>query len=144
MSFTMPAMLGNWPFQLLADAVLALHVAVVLFVIGGLAAVVMGNLRGWRWVNAMGFRLAHLVAIAVVAAQAWLGLVCPLTSLEMWLRARAGGPVYGGSFVQHWLQSLLYFNAPGWVFTLAYTAFGALVALTWLRFPPKRRYRRHA
>ena len=140
----MASMLSNWPWQLLADAVLSLHVLVVFFVIGALAATVAGNLRGWAWANAMWFRVAHLAAIAVVAAQSWLGMVCPLTTLEMWLRAQAGAPVYGGSFVQHWLQALLYFDAPGWVFTLAYTAFAALVAITWLRFPPRRRYRPRA
>jgi len=47
------------PYQLLADAVLALHVAIVVFVVGGLVRVVTGNQRGWRWVNAWWFRLAH-------------------------------------------------------------------------------------
>mgnify|MGYP001616081990 FL=1 len=35
------------PYQLLADAVLALHVAIVAFVVGGLLLVVIGNLRNW-------------------------------------------------------------------------------------------------
>ena len=58
------------PYQLLADAVLALHVAIVLFVVGGLVLVIAGNFRGWRWVNRLWFRLAHLGAIAVVVAEA--------------------------------------------------------------------------
>jgi Protein of Unknown function (DUF2784) len=76
--------------RVLADAVLLLHVAVVLFVVGGLLLVVFGNLRGWAWVNARWLRLAHLAAIGVIVAETWLGLVCPLTTLEMWLRAQAG------------------------------------------------------
>ena len=39
-------------------------------------------------------RLAHLAAIAVVVAESWLGLTCPLTTLESWLRARAGVAPY--------------------------------------------------
>ena len=66
-----------------ADAVLALHVAVVLFVVGGLVLVIAGNRAGWHWVNHWWLRLAHLAAIAYVAAQAWWGLECPLTTLEM-------------------------------------------------------------
>ena len=127
------------PYQLLADAVLALHVAVVLFVVGGLLLVVGGNLRGWGWVNRWWFRLAHLAAIGVVVAQAWLGIVCPLTTLEMWLRARAGAATYGGSFIEHWLQRLLYFQAPAWVFVLAYTLFALAVLAAWWRFPPRWR-----
>jgi hypothetical protein len=82
------------PYQLLADIVLATHFAIVLFVIGGLAAIVLGNVYGWPFVNAWWFRVAHLAAIGVVVAQAWLGLVCPLTTLESALRVKAGGTGY--------------------------------------------------
>lgn len=123
------------PYPLLADLVLGLHVAIVAFVVGGLVLIVAGNLRGWRWVNALWFRLLHAGAIAVVAAQAWLGVACPLTTLEIWLRAQAGMATYSDSFIGHWLQSFLYFNAPTWVFTLVYTLFALLVAGVWIRFP---------
>ena len=125
------------PHAALADAVLALHVAVVLFVVGGLVLVVAGNLRGWPWVNRLWFRLLHLGAIGYVAAQAWLGVTCPLTTLEAWLRREAGQPAYSTSFIGHWLQRLLYYSAPDWVFTLAYTLFGLVVAAVWWRWPPR-------
>lgn len=123
-------------YQLLADAVLILHAAVVAFVVGGLVFVVIGNLRNWRWVNALWFRLAHLGAIALVVAEAWLGVACPLTTLEMWLRAKASVPTYGGSFIEHWLQRVLYYEAPSWVFALGYSLFGLLVLAAWWYFPP--------
>ncbi|HUF62990.1 MAG TPA: DUF2784 family protein, partial [Verrucomicrobiales bacterium] len=63
-------------YQLLADAVLLLHFAIVLFVVGGLVFVVVGNFRRWPWVNSLWFRFAHLAAIGVVVAQAWLGKIC--------------------------------------------------------------------
>lgn len=130
------------PYAPLADLVLALHVGVVLFVVGGLAAVVVGNLRGWRWVNDLRLRLAHLAAIAFVVAEAWFGLTCPLTTLEMALRRRAGGASYAGGFVEHWLQRLLYFDAPAWVFVVAYSLFGVLVVAAWWVFPPHVAWRR--
>lgn len=123
---------------LLADALLLLHAGIVLFVVLGLPAVVLGNLRGWRWANRRAWRMAHLAAIGVVALQAWLGQVCPLTSWEMALRAQGGQAVYGGSFVAHWVGRLLYWDLPPWVFVAAYTAFGAAVALAWWRWPPRR------
>ena len=123
----------------LADAVLVLHVGVVLFVVLGLLLVLVGNALGWGWVNRWWFRLAHLAAILVVVLQSWFGLVCPLTTLEMWLRAQAGAGVYAGGFIQHWLSRALYWNAPAWVFALAYTVFGLAVVLSWVRFPPRRR-----
>lgn len=124
------------PYQLLADAVLALHVAIVAFVVGGLVLVVIGNLRNWRWVNALWFRLAHLGAIAVVVAEAWQDVVCPLTTLEMWLRAKAGATTYSGSFIEYWLHRVLYYEAPSWVFALGYSLFGLLVLAAWWYFPP--------
>jgi polyferredoxin len=130
------------PYQLLADAVLALHVAIVVFVVGGLVVIVIGNLRAWPWVNAAWFRLSHLIAIAVVVAEAWLGTVCPLTSLEMSLREKARATTYAGSFVEHWLQRILYYDAPAWVFTLGYSLFALAVVATWWYFPP--RFRRRA
>ena len=133
----MPSVLA---YVALANAVLVLHVAVVLFVVGGLVLIVIGNWRRWRWVNTWWFRLAHLAAIAVVVAESWFGIVCPLTTLEAWLRVQAGVPIHGGSgFIEHWLQRLLYYDAPAWVFTLAYSAFALLVAVAWWRFPPRRR-----
>lgn len=126
------------PWGLLADAVLVVHTGVVLFVVGGLAAIVAGNLLGWRWVNGRTFRLLHLVTIGVVVLQAWLGELCPLTTLESWLRVRAGQHGYPAGFIAHWLHRLLYWEAPLWVFGLAYSAFGALVLLAWWRWPPRR------
>ena len=125
------------PYQLLADVVLALHFAIVVFVGGGLVVIIVGNLLAWRWVNALWFRLAHLAAITIVVMEAWFGAICPLTSLEMWLRARAHASTYSGSFIEHWLQRLLYYEAPAWVFTLGYSLFGLLVVATWWRFPPR-------
>jgi polyferredoxin len=120
----------------LADLVLLLHLAVVLFVVAGLPLIAGGNLAGWRWVNHWWFRLAHLLAIAIVVAESWLGLACPLTTLESWLRSQAGQPVPVDSFIGYWMQRLLYYDLPAWVFACAYTVFGFLVLLAWRRFPP--------
>lgn len=132
-------MLEPLSYQLLADAVLLLHFGVVVFVVAGLAAVVIGNLRAWRWVNSMRFRLVHLCAIGVVVVQSVLGKLCPLTVLESWLREQAGGAAYTGSFIEHWVQRILFHEAPFWVFTAAYIVFGLLVVAAWWRFPPRRK-----
>lgn len=128
--------------RLLADCVLAVHALLAAWVVGGLVAIVAGHYRGWSWVNAYWLRLAHLAAIAIIAAEAWLGADCPLTSFEMWLRRRAGASTYSGGFVEHWLQRLLYYEAPAWVFIAAYSLFALLVALAWWRFPPASRHMR--
>jgi polyferredoxin len=126
------------PYQVLADLVLATHFGIVVFVVGGLPLIVLGNVRGWAFVNGWWFRLAHLVAIAVVVAQAWLGIVCPLTTLENWLRARAGQATYESSFIEHWLTRILFYEAPLWMFAITYTLFGLAVVAAWWRFPPRK------
>jgi len=122
---------------LLADSVLFLHILVVAFVVLGLVAVIIGGARKWNWVRNPWFRLVHLVCIAVVVLQAWAGVVCPLTTLEMWLRRLAGEIAYSGSFISHWMEQLLYYDLPSWVFTIIYTAFGSLVFATWLWIRPR-------
>ena len=126
------------PYRLLADAVLLLHFAIVLFVVGGLLLIVAGNLLRWRWVNGWPFRVAHLAAIAFVVAEAWTGITCPLTTLESALRQRAGAGGYDAGFVEHWIQRLLFYQAPGWIFTMAYTLFALAVVAAWWIFPPGR------
>ncbi|WP_372720684.1 DUF2784 domain-containing protein [Immundisolibacter sp.] len=129
-------------YRLLADTVLLLHFAVVVFVVGGLVAVCVGNVKNWRWVNSPVFRLAHVTAIAIAVAQAWLGQLCPLTILESWLREQAGEAAYAASFIEHWVQRVLYYEAPLWALALAYSVFGSLVVATWWYFPP-RKFSRH-
>lgn len=123
----------------LADAILIVHVLFVLFVVIGLLAIYAGYFFHWQWVRNRLFRILHLTAIGIVVVQAWLGLICPLTTWEMALRAQAGTATYAGSFIQFWLHRLLYFSAPEWVFIVLYTGFGCLVAASWYVVRPKGR-----
>ncbi len=116
---------------LLADTLLALHVGIVLFVVGLLPLVLAGGALGWRWVRHRGLRLTHLCLIVFIAAQAWLGQLCPLTVWEQDLRRAAGQGGYTESFIEHWLSRLLYWDLPWWVFVAAYTGFAVLVAAAW-------------
>lgn len=125
-------------YRILADAVLAIHLAVVLFIVGGLIFVVIGNFRHWRGANDLWFRLAHLAAIGFVVVQSWLGEVCPLTTLESWLRTKSGASTYDKSFIEYWIQRVLFYEAPFWTFVTAYTVFGLVVAWAWWRYPPRR------
>ena len=123
---------------LAADAVLLLHALFVAFVVIGLVLIFAGKARQWAWVRNPWFRLAHLVAIVVVVVQSWFGAICPLTTLEMMLRSRAGATVYPGAFVAHWVDAMLYYRAPPWVFAVCYTLFGAVVVGSWFWVSPRR------
>jgi hypothetical protein len=126
---------------LLADAILVLHVGIVAFVVLGAVAVLIGGLRGWQWVRGFRWRLAHVLLMVFIAAQAWLGALCPLTIWEQALREHAGQAVYRESFIAHWLSRLIFFEAPWWAFVAAYSAFAALVVVEWVVVRPRHRIR---
>jgi hypothetical protein len=86
------------PFRLLADAVVVVHLAFVVFVVCG------GLLVLWRrW---MAF--VHLPAAAWGVFIEFSGRICPLTPLENHLRALGGGAAYSGDFVERYLMPVLY------------------------------------
>lgn len=120
---------------LLADAILALHLAFVLFVAAGFVAIPAGAVLRWRWVRSRRLRLAHLGAIALVAVEASLGIACPLTVWEDALR----GAAEGESFVARLVHRVLFYDLPEGVFTAAYVGLAAAAALLWRAVPPRRR-----
>ena len=124
-------------YLLAADLLLFGHVMFVAFVVFGLALILVGKPFDWSWVRNPWFRYSHLSAIGIVVLQSWVGVICPLTTLEMALRERADGVVYAGTFISHWLESLLYFHAPAWVFTVCYTVFAAIVVASWFWVRPR-------
>ena len=118
-----------------ADSILILHASIVIFNIGSLFAIWLGAWRGWRWVRNRTFRMAHLGLILFIVAEAILGVACPLTMLEDWLRGAGSGT----GFVERWIHSWLFWDLPSWVFIVAYSKFAALVGATWKLAPPVHR-----
>lgn len=117
---------------MLTDALLVFHFLIAGFIVAGLVLVWIGALAGWSWIRDAWFRYLHLAAIVFVAAEALLGYACPLTLWEDLLR----GGVRPDSFVGRWVQRLLYYDAPEWVFTTLYAAWAAATLLTLRLVPP--------
>jgi hypothetical protein len=127
----------------MADAILVLHAIIVLFNVGALPVIWVGHFRGWKFVRNFYFRIVHLLLIGVVVAENLLGVICPLTTWEDALRSgsRAERP---NAFIAYWIHQLLFYDAPGWVFTMAYVLFFLLVLFTsfWVRPRlPRQAYR---
>lgn len=127
---------------LLADIVLLLHAGYAAFVVGGLLAVPLGGWLDWRWVRARSFRVAHVLCTAIVAVEALIGVICPLTWLEHALLVASGAAGYERSFIGHLVYQLLYYDAPAWMFTLAYTVVALTVVLLYYFVPPLPRLSR--
>jgi hypothetical protein len=85
-------------YRLLADVVVLLHLAFVVFAVAGALLVVR-----WRWLAWI-----HLPAAVWAALIEFAGWICPLTPLENRLRALGGGAGYRGGFVEHYVLPLLY------------------------------------
>lgn len=85
-------------FRFFADAVVALHLAFILFVIAG-------GLLVARYPRAA---YVHLPAVAWVAWLEFTGAICPLTPLENMLRVSAGEAGYAGGFIDHYLLAIIY------------------------------------
>ena len=123
---------------LLADAILVLHFAFVLFVVAGLLLTWIGYFAGWKFVRNPWFRSAHLLAMAVVVAESLFGVLCPLTKWETALRLKAGEEAaYAGSFIQHWVHRVMFFEIPERTFTMIYVVFFVLIVLSLVVVPPQ-------
>lgn len=119
----------------LGQVVLAIHLLVIAFNVAGLVVIPLGARLGWRFVRLRWLRLAHLVSLAVVALQAVLGRACFLTD---WQAALTGGGA-GDPLLMRWVNSLVYWPLPMWVFSALYMVVFAYVVALWWWIPPERR-----
>lgn len=118
---------------MIALSILLLHLAIIAFNVAGCVLVPIGAWRGWRWVHEFWWRLAHLLSLAVVALQALLGRACFLTIWQ--------GDLSGASQVQPliagWIDRLVYWALPLWVFAVAYVVVFAYVIALWMWVRPR-------
>jgi hypothetical protein len=126
-------------YSFLADAILVIHAIIVFFNLGALPAIWLGHFRGWNFARNFWFRIAHLALIAFIAGESFMGAICPLTTWEDRLRMKAGlDPRYHGSFLQHWVHWLIFYDADPRIFAIGYGVFFALVIATLFLVKPRR------
>jgi len=85
-------------YQLLADALLLLHLAFIIFVVAG--GLLMARKPHLVWL--------HLPAVIWGALIEFMGWICPLTPLENHFRRLSGESGFEGGFVEHYLLPLIY------------------------------------
>ena len=87
------------PFKILADSVILIHFLWILFLI-------LGALWG---VRKMGIRIVHLSGLFFSMLIQIFGWYCPLTHLEVFLRAKHNpDETYTGSYIIHYVEKLVY------------------------------------
>ena len=126
-------------YGLLADALVAVHVAYVSYVVLGQLLIWLGLLLRWSWIGNPWFRWTHLIMILIVGAEAVLDIECPLTRWERNCRDLAGQATSGESFVGRLLHNLIFVEWSPWVLNALHIAFALLVLGTFVLAPPRRR-----
>jgi hypothetical protein len=104
------------PYRFLADLLVLLHFATVVFVVAGAGLVVLWRRVAW----------IHLPVVTWVIFAELFQRICPLTYLENWLRDRGAMETYKGDFVAHYIMPVLY---PDGLTPRIQIAFGVLVLL---------------
>jgi hypothetical protein len=118
-------------YTLAADFIVIVHLVFAGFVVFGLFSMVAGPHFGWTWASRKRFKITHLACILFVALEGLLGVTCPLTILENQLLHAAGEGGYHHSFIGRLANQILFYDAPEWVFTLAYVALAVVSILTY-------------
>jgi hypothetical protein len=127
-------------YALLADIIVLFHFCYVGFTVGGELVILLGGLLRWKWVRNLAFRVVHVAAVALVAAEALGGAACPLTTWEYRLRGAAGQHAEQQiSFIARLVRSIIFYDLPAWVFLAAYVGFALLVGATFFIVPVKTR-----
>ena len=126
-------------YGILADMIVAVHVAYVAYVVFGQLLIIVAAPMKWEWARNPWFRFSHLFAIGVVAYEAMRHLRCPLTVWEEQLRA-LGGQTFNGSetFMGRMLHDLMFIeNQPEIFFTTMYIGVLVLVVQGLVMYPPR-------
>lgn len=138
--------------SLLADLVVAIHLAIVIYMVAGVVLVLIGWPLRWTWIRSPRFRLPHLAIMGYIVVNAIRGGTCILTQWEASLRVAAGqgvpSPGQPGhfwvydervSFVGRLLREVLFVDVPQPVLDKAYIAIGVLVVVSLVVSPPRLR-----
>lgn len=112
---------------------LAAHLVVIAFNLFGLVAIPLGAWRGWAWVRIRWWRALHAGSLAVVALQAVFGRACFLT---IWQSDLSGGG-RADPLIMRFVNSVIYWPLPIWVFTAAYVVIFAYVLGLWIWVRPR-------
>lgn len=116
------------PDSSLAEAIFTVHLAIIAFNVAGLIVIPIGAWLGWSIVRVAWLRLLHLGMLLVVTVQALAGRACILT---IWQNDLAGLGQPAQPMIMRWIERLVYWNLPLWVFAVMYSGvFLYVLALT--------------
>ena len=126
------------PYRLLADLIVMIHSAWILFVLRGFILTLRGFLHKEffeRWL----FRTLHLFGIAYVSILAMMGKYCPLTIWENTLRAKYDPRLtYPGSFMIYYVEKFVYPDINPLFIQIPTTFIAIFTVAVFIIRPPKK------
>lgn len=123
-------------YKILADTIVVVHFAWILFMLWGFILTVRGFFKKeffHRWL----FRTLHLFGIAYVSLLAIMGKYCPLTLWENVLRAKYDPALtYPGSFMIHYFEKLVYPDVNSLIIRIPTTFIAIFTVIVFIIRPP--------
>ena len=124
-------------YLLAADLILLIHFVFVAFVVLGFIFIWIGYFTKQKFARNAKFRICHILAMGIVLCESLIGMICPLTEWENYLRVRGGrDQLYETSFMQEWIHKIMFFDFSELTFVIVYSLFFALILLTFRVIPP--------
>jgi len=123
-------------YLLAADVILLIHFVFVAFVVLGFISIWIGYFTKQKFVRNAKFRICHILAMGIVLCESLVGMLCPLTEWENYLRVKGGqGQVYETSFMKEWIHKIMFFDFSELTFVIVYALFFVLILLTFRVIP---------
>ncbi|HYT94839.1 MAG TPA: DUF2784 domain-containing protein [Gemmataceae bacterium] len=123
-------------YRVAADVMSAIHLTLMVFLIFGQLAIIVGIVFRWRWIRNPWFRWIHMAIILIVAVEALIDVNCPLTDWEHDLRRLGGAWGEEMTFTARVVRWLLFPDVSDSVLFGCYIGFALMVLLTFLLAPP--------
>ncbi len=118
-------------YLLAADVILLIHFLFVAFVVLGFIFIWIGYFTKQKFARNAKFRICHILVMGIVLCESLIGMICPLTEWENYLRVRRGqDQVYETSFMKEWLHKIMFFDFSELTFVIVYALFFAVILLT--------------
>jgi len=127
-------------YLLAAYLILLIHFVFVAFVVLGFIFIWIGYFTKQEFAKNAKFRICHILAMGIVFCESLVGMICPLTEWENYLRVKAGqDQVYETSFMQEWIHKIMFFDFSELTFVIVYALFFVVILLTFWVIPPDLR-----
>ncbi len=118
---------------IIADFILIIHFTIIAFIIAGFFLIPIGYKLNLYWSVNKTLRITHFLLIGIVTTESFIGMTCPLTTVEKLLR----NDFSDETFVNYWLSKIIYWDYPLYFFCIVYCLCFFWTFFLWKICPPK-------